>query len=685
MNTLYSHIRKFRVIRPGFWLVLFTLLLNLYTPPGLHAKASGTAASVLLGIWPKGYVDQNLVTNQIVPLDTWTGKKHSLVGLSLDLEDNPQNLSNQLNALWDSGYTPFINLVFGFFSQPSAYQIAIGQKDTAIAQWAQAYGSWAAGGKQAFIAVLPEMNSPWRSYGGDAENFKFAYSHIRQIFADHGVPAGAVRWVFAPAGMPQYPFGDFFPGESTVDVVGFSVFHFGYCSINATPLWSTPQAIYKLYVSQLRNLAPTKPIFITQTATTAYASPGQSNPTAKNQWITDAYTYLANTLGIQAILYYNYPQNLPYDCDWQIYQPGGVHYDSYPAVVSNSAFGYLSPTELSHTDLDLVFQNHYLPITLSSAGSGNQKSILLGMYPEGWTGNQTTFETEVWAVDTWGGKRLSIVGTFLNIELANPTTSVTDHLNLIWNNGYTPFVNLETTRTAYQIASGQYDASLRGWANAYKTYALGGGGRMAFIAPLQEMNGYWVPYGQDPANFKLAYYRIQQIFTDQGVPDEAVRWVFAPNGWTVPAHNFEAYYPGDGYVDVVAFSAYNFGRHPSNPYPDWQNPSEVFSPFLARMTALAPIKPIFIAQTATTSHLQSGIENNVAKNAWLRDAYALLATYPSLRGIMYFNIWNDYDWPFYIPGDPAHQFQGYIDGVANPAFGFMFPEQLMDTDLSIQP
>ncbi|WP_421021837.1 hypothetical protein, partial [Klebsiella pneumoniae] len=76
----------------------------------------------------------------------------------------------------------------------------------------------------------------------------------------------------------------------------------------------------------------------------------------------------------------------------------------------------------------------------------------------------------------------------------------------------------------------------------------------------QEMNIPGETYSQDPQSFKLAYQRIQQIFQQAGVAPNSVRWVFAPNGWSQnQEHRFENYYPGNAQVDVVAFSAYNWG------------------------------------------------------------------------------------------------------------------------------
>lgn len=347
----------------------------------------------------------------------------------------------------------------------------------------------------------------------------------------------------------------------------------------------------------------------------------------------------------------------------------------------------------------------YLPLLLSNFPAPENIPVMLGLYTQGPTGSQSTMDGEVATINTWSGKKVSIIGTFISIEVPHYPAYVTDQLTTLWNSGYTPFVNLDSTRTAYQIASGQYDTALRAWANAYEAYATAGGGRMAFIAPLQEMNscmswGCWTSYGGNPTNFKYAYAHIRQIFAEEGVPADSVRWVFAPNGWSDPVYDypFEQYYPGDASVDVVAFSGYNFGRHPNLcPNADWQDPLEVYNtPYIAlpgghyldRMRSMAPTKPIFISQTGTGAYLYCGQGQNTAKkDSWLETAYDYLAGYEGVRGIIYFNLTNTqgYDWPFYVVGDPAHQYQGYINGVDNPAIGYISPATLKNLDLSITP
>jgi beta-mannanase len=206
------------------------------------------------------------------------------------------------------------------------------------------------------------------------------------------------------------------------------------------------------------------------------------------------------------------------------------------------------------------------------------------------------------------------------------------------------------------------DSAIRTWASIYADWSQGGEKR-AFIAPLQEMNADWVSYGLDPENFKLAYARIRQIFIEEGVPENAVLWVFAPNGWSLPGHEFERYYPGDSAVDVVGFSAFNFGA--CVPSGEGWDPYDVsIRPYLERMSTMAPEKSIFLAQTGTV--VQGG-----DKSSWIRESFDKIADFPMAQGIIYFNVFkvepgapscNPVDWRVYNPemdtGDP-----GFLDAL----------------------
>lgn len=356
--------------------------------------------------------------------------------------------------------------------------------------------------------------------------------------------------------------------------------------------------------------------------------------------------------------------------------PAGIHSQSQIDQDTTANTSDMIPSDLAVNELTLKMRNLYVPMAMQRYQPfTRQGPVLLGIYAQGWPGQQSTMDNEFHALDDWAGKRLSIAGTFINIEDVNPDANVRGQLTTIWKNGYTPFVNLDTKGSAFDIASGSLDSQLRVWAKAYAAYAKGGE-RSAFIAPLQEMNGYWVSYGLNPTNFKLAYQRIQDIFAQEGVPDKSVKWVFAPNGWSRPQDApFEDYYPGDKRVDVVSFSGYNFGFAPGMRGAEWQPPDEVFGEYILRFQRLAPTKPLFIAQTGTTPYYYNGISND-AKNEWIREAYDYLANFNNVRAVIYFNLINDqgYLWPFYQPN--GARYEGYRDAVKDSDFEYLSPVEV---------
>lgn len=306
--------------------------------------------------------------------------------------------------------------------------------------------------------------------------------------------------------------------------------------------------------------------------------------------------------------------------------------------------------------------------------------VLLGLYSSGYLGEPSILKQEVQDVEQWAGKRFSLAGSFIDIEDSNPAYNIPVPLELQRQKGYTAFINLATKRTAAEIARGDVDHALKALAKAYASWSSQGKDRIAFIAPMPEMNGSWESYREDPANFKLAYQRIQRIFAEQGVARNAVRWVFAPNGWSRNEHRFENYYPGNDGVDVVAFSAYNWGycsASTAGQWKAWDRPEKVFDPYIQRMRSMAPNKPIFIAQTATTSDDKTGSSQS-AKDQWLRDTYTYLAA-SGVRGILYFNLNKECDWAFYRAS--GHRNEGYKAAVMNPAFGYVSPSDLAQMNL----
>ncbi|MCL4395172.1 MAG: hypothetical protein M1482_10290, partial [Chloroflexi bacterium] len=300
--------------------------------------------------------------------------------------------------------------------------------------------------------------------------------------------------------------------------------------------------------------------------------------------------------------------------------------------------------------------NHvFLPFVTGGVLQQTQPSIL-GVYEQSgyWLGSQANINSYLKGIDSWAGlshsanKGHSVAGLFLDIQDSNPSSNVTDRLELLWSNGYTSFINLNTSKTAAYVAGGGLDSSIRAVANAYKAWLQNGSNRKAYIAPLQEMNGDWIPYGCDPTNFKAAYARIQNIFSQAGVTRNQVWWVFAPNGWSSPCHTMDEYYPGDSTVDVVGISAYNFGVCSGG---SWQTPDQVYGPYLDIVrNNVTSTKPVIVAQTGSSA-------SGGNRDQWLRDAYAYLALH-NVRMVIYYNLNVQCDWRVYTP-DGSVRVQGY--------------------------
>ncbi len=267
-------ISLFKRLRPI--LLIVAILISGSGQPAQVSSVSAYGISstqpVLLGIYTDNYMDTATIGG-IRSLDTWvtgtsTGRSTSLVGVRIDLAATSDVINFQLNNIWNDGYTPVIYLI----TTKTAYDIASGSFDQTINTWARVFNSWAGSTNMAIIAPLPEGNTSWNSYGGNPTNYKMAFTHIQNLFAQVGVPSSAVRWMFVANGYSTLPFEDYYPGDSAVQIVGFSAYNFGGCSFDPaypyTSRWDLPATIFSPILARIHLMAPTKSIFASTIGTT---------------------------------------------------------------------------------------------------------------------------------------------------------------------------------------------------------------------------------------------------------------------------------------------------------------------------------------------------------------------------------------------------------------------------------
>lgn len=332
----------------------------------------------------------------------------------------------------------------------------------------------------------------------------------------------------------------------------------------------------------------------------------------------------------------------------------------------------------------VLTQTVYLPTVATPPGK------FVGIYlPSYW--NKENVAKYMPPADAAAGKKHSSVGWFINFEddaFTKPVETLMKNnlyrqLEELWKQGYVSFINLSTSHTAADITSGHLDAEIDNAARFYKTWVDQGNGRIAMIGPLQEMNGTWTSYGKDSTaeEIKAAYRYIVNRFYLKGVRRDQVWWVFAPNGWSdpdKPERMFENYYPGDDVVDFVGFSSYNYGFCPGIVSSGvsagkWGSYASIFEPYINRMVAMAPSKPVIIAETSTTSYYAKNTSDEAMKDQWLVENYNLLAANPAVVGVYYFNFtdFDGYTCDSAVVLD-GYASQGYKNAILNnPAFGYL--------------
>ncbi|MGA9397035.1 MAG: glycosyl hydrolase [Anaerolineaceae bacterium] len=291
------------------------------------------------------------------------------------------------------------------------------------------------------------------------------------------------------------------------------------------------------------------------------------------------------------------------------------------------------------------------------------------------------------------GKKHTAVGWFIDLEDNAFTQPVYDlsgnnfmiQLEALWKAGYLSFVNIGSNATASEIVNGYRDQEIGYMAEFYKAWIDRGEYRRAMLAPLQEMNGDWTSYGKDltPQEFKLAYRHILELFSQKGVSYDQVWWVFAPNGWHDPAQPqraFELYYPGDDVVDFVGFSSYNYGfcEMGEDITNKWESYTELFEPYITRMQAMAPSKPVIIAEIGTSSYYSEGMSDINLKNQWLIENYYSLASNKAVLGVIYFSLSSFDGHQCDLELDPGGEIlSGYHDGLTNPIFRYLSVQRFL--------
>ncbi|NEM90713.1 glycoside hydrolase family 26 protein [Galbitalea soli] len=130
------------------------------------------------------------------------------------------------------------------------------------------------------IRFAHEMNGSWYPWSGDPAHYVAAWSRIHGLVARFA-PAARMAWSVNNVDQPAANrFERYWPGAAQVDMIGLD----GY---NCLAGWQSPAQVFARAYARLLALAPTTPLWITETASceSSPAVPGSAD-SSKAAWIT---------------------------------------------------------------------------------------------------------------------------------------------------------------------------------------------------------------------------------------------------------------------------------------------------------------------------------------------------------------------------------------------------------------
>jgi hypothetical protein len=214
-----------------------------------------------------------------------------------------------------------------------------------------------------------------------------------------------------------------------------------------------------------------------------------------------------------------------------------------------------------------------------------------------------------------------------------------DHqVSAVTSKGVIPYVNFYPMSSYREglildlkgIAEGKFDDRLTNLAKGAAEFGEKHGG--FFVTTMEEMNGFWYPWGQH-AKYIPAWQHIWQLFEDQGA-NKYVTWVWEPFCLEpeVRLDHFyrmqppEKYYPGDKYVDWIGFSAFSRRGYSG----DGMRHRDLISRSLDEMHTNHRDKPIMHAETGRT--------RGYDQERWLIDAFRTIKSeMPELKAVVYWD------------------------------------------------
>jgi Glycosyl hydrolase family 26 len=181
-----------------------------------------------------------------------------------------------------------------------------------------------------------------------------------------------------------------------------------------------------------------------------------------------------------------------------------------------------------------------------------------------------------------------------------------------------------------RIVVGDHDALIDRWAAQVARYR-----RPVLLRFAAEMNGDWRPWaigvnGNRAKEYIAAWRRVRRRFEGAGATNAI--WVWNPIVSYDGSTPLRSVFPGEAQVDWVAADGYNWGATRDW---GWQSYADIFAPTMRMFRALAPRRPVMIAET--------GSAPDPRKPGWVADTFRA-AYVDGVRAVVWFEFDKETDW-----------------------------------------
>jgi beta-mannanase len=166
--------------------------------------------------------------------------------------------------------------------------------------------------------------------------------------------------------------------------------------------------------------------------------------------------------------------------------------------------------------------------------------------------------------------------------------------------------------------------------------------------------------GNSAASFVAMWKHVHDIFVKEGATN--VRWFWCPSEIAAGDATLPSFYPGDGYVDVVGFDAYNWGT--TQWWSSWRSLVQTYQPTYDAISAMTR-KPMVVGETGT-------VKQGGDKASWLTQGFLadLPAHFPRIIGVVYFDENAPPDWRV---GTSSTSLAAFRQVVASPLYAGKLP------------